>query len=79
MFVENLESVLYYFCSPDDQVNFRQFVKILAIFRPVKRHSSHTQIISDRNTKENKLKCECIKERRFYGCSIGKIFSGVAG
>lgn len=41
---------------PDDQVNFRQFVKILAIFRPVKRHGSHSHALNDRNTKENKLK-----------------------
>lgn len=38
---------------PDDQVNFRQFVKVLAIFRPVKR-TSVPQVA--RNTKENKLR-----------------------
>ena len=45
--------LIYY--SPDDQVNFRQFVKVLAIFRPVKR-TSVPQVA--RNTKENKLRCE---------------------
>ncbi|XP_055351624.1 calcineurin B homologous protein 1-like [Paramacrobiotus metropolitanus] len=36
---------------PDDQVNFRQFVKILSIFRPMKRSQEPVM-----NTRENKLK-----------------------
>ncbi|XP_055346461.1 calcineurin B homologous protein 1-like [Paramacrobiotus metropolitanus] len=36
---------------PEDQVNFRQFVNILSIFRPVKRNSH-----LDSNSKEKKLR-----------------------
>lgn len=38
-------------CSTDDQVNFRQFVRVLSIFRPIRR--SHESV---KNTTENKLR-----------------------
>lgn len=39
--------------STDDRVNFRQFMRVLAHFRPIKKSS-----LNKLNSREEKLKCE---------------------
>lgn len=40
--------------STDDRVNFRQFMQVLAHFRPIKKSSANKL-----NSREEKLKCMC--------------------
>lgn len=40
--------------STDDRVNFRQFMKVLAHFRPIR-----TSTVNKLNNREEKLKCKC--------------------
>lgn len=42
--------------STDDRVNFRQFMQVLAHFRPIKKCS-----VNKLNSRDEKLKCEYIK------------------
>lgn len=50
--------------STDDRVNFRQFMKVLAHFRPIKKSS-----LNKLNSREEKLKCECSQNSSLYNKS----------
>lgn len=46
-----------FFTEFSDRVNFRQFMQVLAHFRPIKLNSENRL-----NSREEKLRCECIIE-----------------
>lgn len=48
------ERIIQTFFLESDQINFRQFMKTLGLFRPYKKHYGPEAI----NTREKKLKCE---------------------
>lgn len=40
----------------DDVVNFKDFVRVLAHFRPIKKNADKNPL----NSREDKLRCECL-------------------